>query len=234
MHIVMNGKSIKDWREEERPREKMLERGVSALTDAELLAILLRTGSREKSALDLARELLDSAENSLKNLSNYSTDSLTGLKGVGKTKAVTLIAAFEAGRRSLMPAAEEGALISDAKCALEVMAPILSNLDHEECWAIFLNRANRVISKERLSSGGVSSTTLDVKMIVKRAVEKLAGGIILMHNHPSGNAAPGKRDIQETQTLKKAAQLLDIALLDHIIVAGNRYYSFSEEEYRRR
>ncbi len=229
----MNGKSIKDWRLEERPREKMLARGAGALTDAELLAILLRTGSGKRSALDLARELLDLAENSLRRLSNLSADSLSAVRGVGSAKAATLLAAFEAGRRSLMPPKSENVVITDARSVMEIMAPLMSHLDHEECWVLFLNRANHLIARERLSSGGTSSTTLDVKMIMRRAVEKLSGGIILLHNHPSGNARPSKRDIQETENLKRAASLLEIALLDHIIVAGNRYFSFSEEEFSR-
>ncbi len=229
----MEGKSIKDWRLEERPREKMLERGAGALTDAELLAILLRTGSAERSALDLGRELLGIAENSLRRLSNLSADSLTGVGGVGPAKAVTLLAAFEAGRRSLLPPESEEVVITDARSVMEIMAPLMSHLDHEECWVLFLNRANRLIARERISLGGTASTTLDVKMILRRAVEKLSGGIILLHNHPSGNARPSKRDIQETGNLKRAAELLEIALLDHIIVAGNRYFSFSEEEFSR-
>lgn len=229
----MNGKSIKDWRLEERPREKMLARGAGALTDAELLAILLRTGSGKRSALDLARELLDLAENSLRRLSNLSADSLSAVRGVGSAKAATLLAAFEAGRRSLLPPKSEEVVITDAGSVMEIMAPLMAHLDHEECWVLFLNRANHLIARERLSSGGTASTTLDVKMIMRRAVEKLAGGIILLHNHPSGNARPSKRDIQETENLKRAAGLLEIALLDHIIVAGNRYFSFSEEEFSR-
>lgn len=211
----------------------MFARGAEALTDAELLAILLRTGSGERSALDLGRDLLSLAENSLRRLSNLSADFLTGIGGIGSAKAATLLAAFEAGRRSLLPPRSEEVVITDARSVMEIMAPLMSHLDHEECWVLFLNRANRLISRERLSLGGTSSTTLDVKMIMRRAVEKLAGGIILLHNHPSGNARPSKRDIQETDNLKRAARLLEIALLDHIIVAGNRYFSFSEEEISR-
>ncbi len=230
----MNGKSIKEWRKEERPREKMLERGSAALTDAELLAILLRTGDSHRSALDLARELLEGAGNSLRTLSNLSPEAITGFKGIGSAKAVTLMAAFEAGRRSMLPALTNETVITDAQSVLDFMAPFVAHLDHEECWVIFLSRSNRVISRERLSIGGSSSTTIDVKMVVKKAVEKLAGGIILIHNHPSGNAAPGEKDRRVTAALKKAAALLDVALLDHIIVAGNKYYSFCEEEARSR
>ena len=212
----------------------MLERGCAALTDAELLAILLRTGSSEKSALGLARELLETFDNSLRNLSNSSAEGMTRISGIGPTKAVTLLAAFEVGRRSMLPGGNGEIIITDAQSALDVMAPVLSHLDHEECWALFLTRSNRVIAKERISTGGLSATVIDVKIVVKRAVEKLAGGIILIHNHPSGKARPGEKDRIATEALKKAASLLDIALVDHIIVAGNKYYSFSEEEYRTR
>ena len=230
----MNNIRIKDFRQEDRPREKMLERGAAALTDAELLAILLRTGSSEASVLDLARKLLDSAGRTMCGVSNLSLDGITTIKGIGKTKALTLLAAFEAGRRSMSGVREDDRIITDARDAVEMVAPLIASLDHEECWVIFLNRANRVITKERMSSGGSTSTTFDVKMVVKRAVERLASGIIMVHNHPGGNPAPGESDRRQTEALRSAASLLDINLLDHIIVARNKYYSFSEEEFKRR
>ena len=230
----MNNIRIKDFRQEDRPREKMLERGAAALTDAELLAILLRTGSSEASVLDLARKLLDSAGRTMCGVSNLSLDGITTIKGIGKTKALTLLAAFEAGRRSMSGVREDDRIITDARDAVEMIAPLIASLDHEECWVIFLNRANRVITKERMSSGGSTSTTFDVKMVVKRAVERLASGIIMVHNHPGGNPAPGESDRRQTEALRSAASLLDINLLDHIIVARNKYYSFSEEEFKRR
>ena len=230
----MNNIRIKDFRQEDRPREKMLERGAAALTDAELLAILLRTGSSEASVLDLARKLLDSAGRTMCGVSNLSLDGITTIKGIGKTKALTLLAAFEAGRRSMSGVREDDRIITDARDAVEMVAPLIASLDHEECWVIFLNRANRVITKERMSSGGSTSTTFDVKMVVKRAVERLASSIIMIHNHPGGNPAPGESDRRQTEALRSAASLLDINLLDHIIVARNKYYSFSEEEFKRR
>ena len=230
----MNGISIKDWRFEDRPREKMLARGAAALTDAELLAILLRTGSYSKSALDIARELLEDAGNSLGNISVYSLDKLTLVKGIGRAKALTLLAAFETGRRSLMRSKDSEKVITNAADVVDFMLPVMAQLDHEECWTIFLNRSNRVIGRERLSSGGISSTVIDVKMVVRRAVEKLASNIIIVHNHPGGDPRPGEYDKKNTAALKKAAAALDINLLDHVVVAGKRYYSFSEEEYRMR
>ncbi len=230
----MTSKSIKDWRQEDRPREKMLARGASALTDAELLAILLRTGSSSTSAVDLARDLLEGACNSMQDLSNYSFEKMMSAKGIGIAKAATLIAAFEAGRRSMTGGSDRSRIIYNARSALDLMAPILNNLRHEECWTIFLGRGNRVIAKEKLSSGGTCSTAVDVKMIVKRAVEHLASGIILIHNHPGGNPAPSEADMRQTSALRKAAGVLDVSLLDHIIVAGDKFFSFCEEDYRRR
>ncbi len=204
----------------------MLERGASAMTNAELLAILLRTGTDDKSALDLARELLQGAGDSLHELSTRSLDSLMAVRGIGSAKAVTLMAAFEAGRRSLIAGKDTDRIIYDAHSALEVITPLVGHLDHEECWVLFLNQANRLIAKERLSTGGVTSTAFDVKMVVKRAVEKLASGIILIHNHPGGNPAPSRSDKRRTAELRRAAEVLDIALLDHIIVGGDKFYSF--------
>ncbi|MBO4418066.1 MAG: DNA repair protein RadC [Bacteroidales bacterium] len=226
--------SIKDWRREERPREKMLERGANALTDAELLAVLIHTGSSNSSAVDLARKLLDGAGSTIRGLSNYSLNNFTRVKGIGTAKALTLMAAFEAGRRSMAAGRDSELVITDASSAVDLIAPRIANLSHEECWGIFLNRANKVILKERLSSGGISSTTFDVRMVVKRAVDTLASSIILIHNHPSGNPEPGENDRTQTVALRNAAALLDISLLDHIIVARNKYFSFSEENYRKR
>ena len=230
----MNSKSIKEWRQEDRPREKMLARGVAALTDAELLAVLLRTGSDSASAVDLARELLVGACNSMQDLSNYSLEKMTRQRGVGLAKATTLLAAFEAGRRSMTPGRDSDRTIYNARSAMDLMAPLINHLNHEECWAVFLDRRGRVIAKERLSSGGVSSTTLDVKMVVKRAVELLAYGIILLHNHPGGSAAPSEADKRQTLALRRAAEALEIALLDHIIVAGDKFFSYCEGDYQRR
>ncbi|MBP9987432.1 MAG: DNA repair protein RadC [Bacteroidales bacterium] len=221
-------KSIKDWREEERPVEKLMARGAGALTNAELLAVLIHTGSGEKSAVALAGEILDLAGNSLRDLSNTSKERLLAVKGVGTTKLASLTAAFEIGRRmtSDSPATPT---ISCPKDVAGYMAPHFAGLDHEECWVIYLNRSNRVISKECISTGGISSTVMDVKIITKRAIEKMASGIIITHNHPSGNLRPGGQDMKVTASLKEALALLDIALLDHVIMGDNgKYFSFSD------
>lgn len=227
---------ITEWKEKDRPRERLETNGAGALSDAELIAILIRTGyggkrsGGMKSAVDLARELIRLAGNSLSGLSAMSLERMETMPGMGRTKAVTVKAAFELGRRfaseEAMTAA--GSPITDSQKAFKLLFPLLKDLDHEECWVIYLNRGNRVISVDRASSGGSSSTVIDRKAILKSALEKLASGIILAHNHPSGNRFPGQNDIRETKALKEAARTVDIALLDHIIVAGKNYYSFSD------
>ena len=230
---------IAEWGKNDRPRERLEKNGAEALSDAELIAILLRTGygrgsgdGKMKSAVDLARELLSGAGNSLGELSRLSLERMESLQGMGKVKAITVKAAFELGRRFVSQGGdtEKGIAITDSKKAFELLYPHLKSLDHEECWVIFLNRGNRVISVDRISKGGCSSTVVDRKMILKTALEKLAGGLILAHNHPSGNRFPGESDIKETKALKEAARLMDISLLDHIIVAGEGYYSIADNE----
>jgi len=221
--------SIKNWIEEERPREKLMLNGASSLTSAELLAILIQSGTRQKSALDIARELLGKSSGKLGLLAESDLRKLTSIPGIGKAKAVTLLASFELGRRLFAEIPDENRPITDCSQAAALMVPLLGNLKHEECWVVYLNRANKYIGRERISHGGQSSTIIDVKIIVKKAVEQLATGIILFHNHPSGNPMPGKQDIEQTLALKRAAATLDICLVDHIIVAGKKYFSFSNE-----
>lgn len=222
-------KNIKAWREEERPREKMLSNGCAALTAAELIAILIRSGSSGKTAVDTADEILDIAGNRLGDLSRISYDRLMKISGIGQAKALSIIAAAELGRRMISEPCESITVVKDSKTIADIMMPILKNLQHEECWVLYLNKANRLMGKERVSQGGISATVIDIKMIVRRAVDRLASGIILVHNHPSGNCMPGKNDISETAALREAAAFLDICLVDHIIIAGNKYYSFSDE-----
>ena len=225
-----NDMKITEWKKDDRPRERFESNGAGALGDAELIAILIRTGHAGKSAVALARDLIASAGNSLAELSKMSIEKIAGTPGMGKVKAITIKAAFELGRRFAM---EEGpsvknSPVSDSGKAFRLLYPRLKSLDHEECWVIFLNKGNRVISIEKVSSGGSSSTVIDRKAILKSAVEKLASGLILAHNHPSGNRFPGECDIRETRALKEAARMMDIVLIDHIIIAGEDYYSFSD------
>ena len=222
-------KSIKDWREEERPVEKLMARGAGALTNAELLAVLIHTGSGEKSAVALAGEILDLAGNSLRDLSNTSKERLLAVKGVGTTKLASLTAAFEIGRRmtSDSPATPT---ISCPKDVAGYMAPHFAGLDHEECWILLLNNSNYVIDKRRLSYGGSDSTSIDVRRIVRMALDRNASALVLVHNHPSGNPMPSQADLRYTSLLHDAAGSLNIALLDHVIVCDSAFYSFADDK----
>ncbi|MBO5816224.1 MAG: DNA repair protein RadC [Bacteroidales bacterium] len=222
---------IKDLCEDERPREKMLDKGADTLSNTELLAILLRTGTEKMNVIDVARELLKSGENKLNEIATMSVEVLCRINGIGPSKAVTLAAAFELGRRcAAEKAIDIRTAITSPKTVFRMMLPILRGLDHEECWILFLNRANYLISKEKLSSGGLDSTTLDCRHILKKALEKKASGIIIVHNHPSGSALPGSADIQSTRQLDRALKACDISLLDHVVIAQDNYYSFADEE----
>lgn len=225
--------TMKEWSVCDRPRERLKKVGAENLSDSELLAIIIRTGfkgrNKSSSAVDVARELLASHDNSLAEIALQTPETLAATMGMGITKAVTLKAAFELGRRFMSESLHEHrSVIQNSSDAFRLLAARLRNLSHEECWAIFLNRANKVLAIERMSTGGNSATVVDRKMILKTAVSKLASGIILAHNHPSGNRFPGECDIKETRLLKDAAKMLDITLLDHIIIAGDGYYSFAD------
>lgn len=221
---------IKDLGRDDRPREKLSEKGPSALSNAELLAVLLRTGSGKFNVVDTARMLLKSAGDSLLSLSTMDIRSLCKTCGVGPDKAAAVSAAFELGRRWEQESfGTERISITRPEMIFVMMLPLLRGLKHEECWVIFLNRANYVIGKERVSSGGLDSTVIDVKHIVRKSLDIMASGIILVHNHPSGNPRPGVNDVRCTEKLKKAADTFDISLVDHVIVADDSYYSFSDE-----
>lgn len=223
---------IKDWKSDDRPREKMIDSGAASLSDAELLAILINSGTRELSAVELSRKILASCDNSLNKLSQYSFEMLCSIDGIGAAKATRLLALNELALRIQYEKPLKRETITCSKSVADIFIPKLKNLTHEECWVIYLNRANKIISKERLSSGGVHSTIMDSRLIIKKAVEKLASAIILVHNHPSGNPYPGVQDKKQTALLKEAASLFEITLMDHIIIAGNNYYSFSDENIR--
>ena len=221
---------LKDLCKDERPREKMLEKGAFALSNVELLAILLRTGAGEKNAMDVSRELLKTAGNRLGEISRMSIDAICTVYGIGKDKATTVTAAFELGRRC---AAEEVFDIKDRLTSPEIVCrirnPLMKNLKKEECWVLFLNKGNRLICKEMISSGSIDATAIDNISIAKRCIEKQASGLILVHNHPSGNSYPSKADLQITELLKKTMDTCGVRLLDHIIIAQDNWYSFSDE-----
>lgn len=222
---------IKELCMDERPREKMMAKGADSLSNAELMAILLRTGTGKMNVIDVAREALKSADNKLCGIASMPWEKLCRISGIGPSKAVTLAAAFEIGRRCAGESAVESrSAIASPRTVFRMMLPVLKDLDHEECWVLYLNRANFLISKEKVSSGGLDSTTLDSRTIVRKAIEKKASGIILVHNHPSGSAMPGTADINSTKQLDRILKTCEISLIDHVVIAENSFYSFADEE----
>ena len=222
---------IKELYLDERPRERLLKNGADSLSNVELLAILLRAGTKKMNAVELARSLLNDSQGHIGGIAAMSIDRLLGLSGVGPAKAATLAAAFELGRRCAgenMTGSRK--TISSPKAVYRLMIPHMKNLTHEECWVLFLNRANHLICKEKMSHGGLEATLIDTKSIICKALEKKASGLILVHNHPSGNPLPGTADITQTRLLKKGLETCDISLLDHVVVAENSYYSFADED----
>lgn len=221
--------SIKNWAVEDRPRERLLSKGIQSLGNTELIALLIGTGTKEISAVDLARQILIKADNNLNLLGKFSVDDLQKQKGIGKAKAISIIAALELGRRRKLSEALERPKITSSKDVYDIIFPLISDLPHEEFWILLLNRSNKIIDKNKISQGGVAGTVIDVKIILRNAIEKLASSVILCHNHPSGNIEPSKADIGITRKLKDAAEVMDIKLLDHIIVADSSYFSFLDE-----
>lgn len=221
--------SIKNWAVEDRPREKLVKKGVENLSDAELLAILLGSGTRNQSALELSKQLLFSTSNNLLELGKLNLNDLTRFKGIGKAKAIIILAALEIGRRRKYSEPVQKMQISSSKDSFKIFQPILGDLPHEEFWAMLLNRSNRLIENVCISKGGISGTVIDTKIILNKALSRLASAIIVCHNHPSGNIHPSQADIKITEKLKAATSTMDIILLDHIIIADTRYYSFSDD-----
>lgn len=221
--------NIKDWSPEDRPREKLLAKGSNSLSDAELIAILLGSGTTKLSAVELAKFILAKVDNNLNNLARLTTKDLMKIKGIGEAKAVTIIAAMELGRRRKEIDHQERAKVSGSKEIFELMRSYFLDLPHEEFWVILLNRGNRIIRKQQISHGGVAGTVADPKIIFKAALEELACGIILAHNHPSGNVTPSQQDIDLTKKIKESGKLMEIQVLDHLIFAGSKYYSFADE-----
>jgi DNA repair protein RadC len=221
--------NIKNWAPEDRPREKLILKGKSALSDAELIAILLGTGTTTLSAVDLAKNVLQIAGNNLHDLARLTVKDLTKVKGIGEAKAITIVAALELGRRRKELESEEKPKIGSSKDAYDLLKAELLDIPHEEFWILLLNRANRVVKKNQISQGGVAGTVADPKIIFKMALEELASGIILAHNHPSGNLNASQADIDLTKKLKEAGKLLEVQVLDHLIIAGQRYFSFADE-----
>lgn len=221
--------TIKQWSVQDRPREKYAKNGAIALTDAELIAILLRTGNLNDSAVELAKKVLASSGNSLNNLSEKTLQELSQVKGIGQAKAIALMTAFEIGKRIQAEKVEERLQILSSSDVVSLMQDKIAHLGHEEFWAIYLNQANRIVHVCQISKGGISSTGVDTRIVLQQAVLNMATQIVLCHNHPSGSVRPSKADILLTEQLNKAANLMDITLLDHIIVHKQDYFSFVEE-----
>lgn len=220
---------ITHWAEDDKPREKLMLKGKSVLTDAELIAILIGSGNRNESAVDLSKRILASVDNNLNALGKLTIIQLMNFKGIGEAKAISIIAAMELGRRRRSEDVVELTKITSSKAVFEVMQPIIGELPHEEFWVLFLNNSNKILFKSQLSKGGMTGTIVDVRMVFKIALEQNATSIILTHNHPSGKLVPSDADIQITKKIKNAGQQLDIPVLDHIIIAERGYYSFADE-----
>ena len=220
---------IKSWAEDDRPREKLLAKGRAALSDAELLAILIGSGTTKLTAVDVGKLMLAGVGNDLNALARESVKQLCRHPGIGEAKAITVVAALELGRRRKEADAAPRTTITCSRDIYNLIRPHLMDLPHEEFWVILLNRANVVMRKTAISRGGVAGTVADPKMIFKEALEQLASSIILVHNHPSGNRNPSAADIQLTKKLKEAGNFLDLPILDHLIFAESAYYSFADE-----
>jgi DNA repair protein RadC len=220
--------SIKSWAEDDRPREKLLNKGSAALSDAELIAILIGSGNRQMSAVELSQLILREAGNNLAELSKKSLHDLMHYNGIGEAKAISIVAALELGRRRKAEAKTTRPKITNSRNAYDELTHLV-DLNHEEFWVLLLNRANEVIDRLQVSSGGVSGTVADARLIFKPAIQRLASGIVLAHNHPSGNLKPSQNDVNLTRKLKTGGELLDISIVDHLIVTDAGYYSFADE-----
>ncbi len=221
--------TIKRWAEEDRPREKLLLKGKSALSEAELVAILIGTGNSTQTAVELSQSILSHCENSLHKIAKLTVKDLQKFKGIGEAKAITIVAALELGRRRKQSEAPKKTIVKTSKDAYDLLIGDLLDLSVEEFWLILLKRNHEVIKKEMVSKGGVSGTVVDSKVIYKKALEESASAIIIAHNHPSGNLKPSREDISLTQKISAAGKTLDISLLDHLIVTDTGYLSFADQ-----
>lgn len=222
--------SIKNWSEDDQPREKLLYKGKNALSDAELVAILIGSGSRNESAVDLCKRILQQNNNQLHQLQKQSIQQLMQFKGIGEAKAITIVAALELAKRLQLSETKELTKIGSSADVCKLMQPIIGDLPHEEFWVLLLNNSNKVIYKMQLSKGGLTQTVVDIRMLFKTALEHLATALILVHNHPSGQLVASNADKDITQKIKLAGNSLDIKLLDHLIITQNGYLSFADED----
>ena len=225
----MKNLTIKSWALDDRPREKLVSKGKSSLSDAELIAILIGSGNREESAVALSKRILQSVGNNLNKLARLSVEELQVFKGIGEAKAISIITALELGKRRQFEDVLENPKITSSNSAFKIMQPVIGDLQHEEFWVLYLNNANKVLAKHQISKGGLTATLVDVRLLCKRALELSAIGMIVCHNHPSGKLQPSKSDIEITKKIKQAGNTLDIKLLDHLIITEKTYFSFADE-----
>ncbi|HMN32245.1 MAG TPA: DNA repair protein RadC [Chitinophagaceae bacterium] len=223
-------KKIKDWALDERPREKMIEKGASALSNSELIAILINTGTAQRTALDISKEILQINQNNLLEFSKMGLNELLKIKGLGEKKAVTLLAALELGKRRQLAVALENPVISSSREAYNILAPYYLENNHETFYVIYMLHNGKIVMIEPISNGGITGTVVDIRIIFRKALElKTVTRLIISHNHPSGNLNPSEADKQLTRKIKEAGKLFDIAVNDHIIVAGDHYFSFADQ-----
>lgn len=221
--------TIKSWALDDRPREKLIAKGKSALSDAELIAILIGSGNRDESAVDLSKKILKSVDGNLNELAKLSIEQLMTFKGIGEAKAISIITALELGKRRQFEVSLEKPKITSSKDVFNVMNPVIGDLEHEEFWVLFLNNSNKVLEKKQMSKGGLTATLVDVRLLFKRALELTSVAIIVCHNHPSGKLQASRADKELTNKIKQAGVTLDIKLLDHLIITEKAYFSFADE-----
>ena len=222
--------SIKNWSQDDQPREKLIYKGKSVLSDAELVAILIGAGNKDESAVALCKRILASVDNHLSELGKLTVKQLMQFKGIGEAKAITIAAAMELGRRRRGAEALEKKKIISSRSVFELMQPIIGELPYEEFWIIYLNNSNRVIQKQQLSKGGITGTLVDVRLAMKTALDVMATALVLVHNHPSGTLLPSDHDRHLTKKISIAAKSLDIRVLDHLIITEKAYFSFADEK----
>jgi DNA repair protein RadC len=228
MNTMQEKNTLKQWAIDDQPREKLLAKGKSSLSNSELLAILLKSGSKNETAVELAKKILDSCHNNLLELNKLGIEKLKKFKGVGLVKAITIEAALELGKRRQLSEAKEQIKILSSNDAYQYLKISLEDLNHEEAWAIFLDSGSKIISMECISKGGMHATLMDSKIIFKRGLELSARSIIISHNHPSGELTPSKQDLDITKNLVEAGKVIGINIVDHLIIGKTNYYSFSD------
>jgi len=221
--------SIKQWAVEDRPREKLLSKGIRSLSDVELIAILIGSGTREASAVDLAKQIMRSTGNNLNDLSRLGVHDLKKFKGIGEARAIAIVAAMELGRRRKLEEVRQKKQITTSRDVFDFFHPFIGDLSHEEFWVLFLSHSNRILAWKQISRGGIAGTVIDVRLILKEALENTSSSLIICHNHPSGTLQPSEADKEITKRIARAGEIMDIRLLDHIIIGDGSYFSFADE-----